>query len=25
VDGSAMAWAQTPDQVVQILKYVTMA
>jgi len=25
VDGSAMAWAQTTDQVVQILKYVTMA
>ncbi len=25
VDGSAMAWAQTPAQVVQILKYVTMA
>lgn len=23
VDGSAMGWAQTPDQVVQILKYVT--
>lgn len=23
VDGSAMAWAQTPDQVVEILKYVT--
>jgi YtoQ family protein len=23
VDGGAMAWAQTPDQVVQILKYVT--
>lgn len=23
VDGSAMAWAQTPDQVVQVLKYVT--
>lgn len=25
VDGSAMAWAQTPDQVVEILKYVTSA
>lgn len=25
VDGSAMAWAQTPDQVVEILKYVTQA
>jgi len=25
VDGSAMAWAQTPAQVVQILKYVTTA
>ncbi len=23
VDGSAMAWAQTPDQVVEVLKYVT--
>jgi YtoQ family protein len=23
VDGSAMAWAQTPEQVVEILKYVT--
>ncbi|CAA6808464.1 MAG: FIG00968813: hypothetical protein [uncultured Thiotrichaceae bacterium] len=23
VDGSAMAWAQTPEQVVQILKYIT--
>ena len=25
VDGSAMAWAQTPKQVVEILKYVTSA
>ena len=25
VDGSAMAWAQTPEQVVEILKYVTSA
>ena len=25
VDGSAMAWAQTPEQVVEILKYVTGA
>jgi len=25
VDGSAMAWAQTPQQVVEILKYVTSA
>jgi len=25
VDGSAMAWAQTPAQVVEILKYVTTA
>jgi YtoQ family protein len=23
VDGSAMAWAQTPEQVVEVLKYVT--
>ena len=23
VDGSAMAWAQTPEQVIEILKYVT--
>jgi len=23
VDGAAMAWAQTPDQVVEVLKYVT--
>ncbi len=23
VDGSAMAWAQTPEQVVEILKYIT--
>ena len=25
VDGAAMAWAQTPEQVVEILKYVTSA
>ena len=25
VDGAAMAWAQTPEQVVEILKYVTRA
>ena len=25
VDGSAMAWAQTPEQVVEVLKYVTSA
>ena len=25
VDGSAMAWAKTPEQVVEILKYVTSA
>ena len=25
VDGAAMAWAQTPNQVVEILKYVTCA
>ncbi|MEH6560135.1 MAG: YtoQ family protein, partial [Marinobacter sp.] len=25
VDASAMAWAQTPEQVVEVLKYVTTA
>ena len=25
VDGAAMAWAQTPEQVVEVLKYVTSA
>jgi hypothetical protein len=25
VDAAAMAWAQTPEQVVEVLKYVTMA
>jgi YtoQ family protein len=25
VDGAAMAWAQTPEQVVELLKYVTIA
>jgi len=25
VDGAAMAWAQTPDQVVEVLKYATSA
>jgi hypothetical protein len=25
VDGAAMAWAQTPEQVVEVLQYVTSA
>jgi YtoQ family protein len=25
VDAAAMAWAQTPDQVIEVLKYVTSA